>query len=121
MVTDALSEFSESITAGIQDLINEGGAWVPGAEGGILTSKRAYNEAALETRNVVNMSLFGGGGFYNYAAGLTTGAISEATVDSIAAAMGTNATLTPGRSNAASVDARNFFSANYLYQMGSVR
>jgi hypothetical protein len=119
VVTDAFEEFVEATGAGAQSLVDSGGNWTPGAEGGIWTTNtRAFNEGGLEIRQVLDKALFGGAALYNYAVGLTTGSISEATIDAIAAAFGTNPNLNPGRSSDAVVENRNFHSANYLYQMG---
>jgi len=117
LVDDAFEEFLAAVGAGAQDLVSAGGDWMPGAEGGIWSTTRAFNEGGLEVRQVVDKGLFGGG-LYNYALGLTTGAIDEATIDSLAAAFGANRGLNPGRNDDAVPENQNLHSANYVYRMG---
>jgi hypothetical protein len=118
IIADAFEEFLAAVAAGAQDLVSAGGDWQPGAEGGIWsTSNRAFNEGGIEVRQIVDKGLFGGA-LYNYALGLTTGTINEATIDALAAAFGANPALNPGRNDDAVVENRNTQSANYVYRMG---
>ncbi|MCZ7686572.1 MAG: hypothetical protein M5U28_50625 [Sandaracinaceae bacterium] len=89
-------EFVEVVAAGPQDLVDESGAFVPGAAGGIFGSdNRGINEGGIEVRQLVDKGLFGGAALYSYALGLTEGDIDPATVEAIGAAWGTNAALDP--------------------------
>jgi hypothetical protein len=118
VIADAFEEFLAAVAAGAQDLVSAGGDWQPGAEGGIWsTSNRAFNEGGIEVRQIVDKGLFGGA-LYNYALGLTTATIDEATIDRLAAAFGANPALNPGRNDDAIVENRNTHSANYIYRMG---
>jgi len=113
LLAGALSEFVEAVTAGPQDLIDDATQWVPGAEGGVFGG-RAFNEGGIELRQIVDKGVFAGGGFYNYAASLTAGEITPATIDGIVAAWGANATLDPADAAAPLADG-----ANYTHAMGS--
>ena len=96
VVGDAFEEFVEVIAAGEQDLIDVGGAWAPGAAGGIWgDSDRGIDEGGLEVRQIVDKGLFSGGAFYNHALLLTEGDIDEATIDRIAYIWGNNEMLDP--------------------------
>ena len=111
IIDDAFAEFVSVIEAGQQDLINEQGEWMPGADGGIFgDSNRGLNEGGLELRQIVDKGGFGGGPLYNYALQLTTADITPATIDAIAAVWGANAMLDP----TAELDD----AASYSYQMG---
>lgn len=94
VMDDAFADFVAAVTAGQQDLIDNTG-WAPGANGGLFstTRKAAFNIGAIELRQIVDKGLFGGGALYPYALGLTEGTITEATIDAMAAAWGTNPTL----------------------------
>ncbi|HWB79844.1 MAG TPA: hypothetical protein VG755_32995, partial [Nannocystaceae bacterium] len=110
IVDQAFAEFVAIIGAGEQDLIDAGGNWAPGPDGGIWgDSDRGINEGGLEVRQLVDK-----GGFiglhYAYAVSLTEGTIDDATIDAISASWGSNAALDP---MAMPADA-----ANYSYQMG---
>jgi len=118
-VIDAFAEFVELRAVGARSLVDAGGAWVPGAAGGLYgSSARGINEGGLEVRQIVDKSLFSGGGFYNYAAGLTAGAIDVATIDAIAAAWGNNSTLDPEDAAAALADSANYTLGMGLHQEG---
>ncbi len=111
VVEQSLAEFVDVIAAGEQDLIDAGGAWDPGAAGGVWgDDDRGINEGGLEVRQLVDKGGFGGGILYAYAVGLTEAEITPATIDAIAAAWGSNATLDP---EAMPTDA-----ASYAFQMG---
>lgn len=118
LVGDAFDELLAATAAGPRELVDATGQWSPGPHGGVWSTRtRAYNEGGIEVRMIVNMGLFGAG-FYNYAVGLTTGTIDEATVDALAAAFGANPGLNPGRSDDAVAANQNRNSANYVYRMG---
>ncbi len=94
IATDATTEFVELAQVGPVDLVDASGAWAPGAQGGIFgSSSRGINEGGIEVRQIVDKGLFAGGGFYRYAARLTAGEITPATVEAIAAIFGTGAEL----------------------------
>lgn len=110
VIADVFEEFVEVVAAGPQDLVDESGAFVPGAAGGIFGSDdRGINEGGIEVRQLVDKGLFGGAALYSYALGLTEGDIEPASVEAIGAAWGTNAALDP--------DLRTD-SANYSHAMG---
>ena len=111
IVGDVFSEFLEITAAGPQDLVNDEGAWTPGASGGIFgMSSRGINEGGLEVRQIADKGLFAGGALYNHALTLTEGDITPATVEALAALWGANPTL----------DAAGELtdSANYSHSMG---
>ena len=111
IVGDVFSEFLEITAAGPQDLVNDEGAWTPGAAGGIFgMSNRGINEGGLEVRQIADKGLFAGGALYNHALTLTEGDITPATVEALAALWGANPTL----------DAAGELtdSANYSHSMG---
>lgn len=94
VLDDIFAEFVELAAAGPVDLVNDQGAFTPGAQGGIGgTSSRGINEGGLEVRQLVDKALFSGAALYNHAATLTAGTITPATVEAIAAAWGANAAL----------------------------
>jgi hypothetical protein len=104
-------EFVDVIAAGAGDPIDDDGNWMPGPNGGIFgTSTRGINAGGLEVRQIVDKGVFAGGGLFNYALSLTEGTIDEATIDSIAAAWGSNDALDRTGSLTDS--------ANYSNQMG---
>lgn len=107
---DVFADFVALIAAGPRDLVDENGDWMPGADGGIFgTSTRGINAGGLEVRQILDKGWFGGAVLYRYALSLTEGPITEATIDALAAAWGTNDTL--------SFEERTD-SANYSYGMG---
>lgn len=110
IIDDAFADFVALVTAGPQDLVDNNGNWTPGASGGIYgTSSRGINTGGLEVRQIVDKGLFGGAVLYKYALEQTEGTITEATIDAIAAAWGTDATLnSENRTD----------SANYSFGMG---
>lgn len=111
VVDDSFEEFVPAVTAGVQDLVVDGVGWSPGAAGGLFAATRraAFNPGAIELRQIVDKGLFAGGALYPYALSLTEGTITEATIDSFAAAWGSNETL----DSTVVTD-----SANYTFQMG---
>lgn len=107
---DSFAEFLELIDAGVVDLVDAGGVFTPGAEGGIFeSSSRGIHEGGLEIRQLVDKGLFAGGAFFPYALAATEGPIDEATIDTLAALWGGDAAL--------DFNARTD-SANYTYGMG---
>jgi hypothetical protein len=110
IIDDVFADFVDLSVAGPQDLIDDQGKWTPGASGGIFgTGQRGLNVGGIEVRQLADKGLFGGGALYQYALGLTTGTIDESTIDSFAAAWGSNQTLdTEGRTDA----------ADYAFRMG---
>jgi hypothetical protein len=110
VVSDAFDEFVGLVAAGAQDLVDAGGKWAGGAAGGRFgTSNRGMNKGGIEIRQVLDKGLYGGGAFYAYALQRTAGSIDEASIDSLAAIWGSNASLDPnGRQDA----------ANYSYAQG---
>lgn len=116
IVDEVFPEFVAAIAAGNQDMVDT--AWNPPANGGIwvtgptgMESMRAFNAGALELRQVVDKGLFAGGALYYYALKQTEGTITEATIDAIAAAWGSNATLD-------STQGVRTDSAHYSFSMG---
>jgi len=110
IIDGAFAGFVAVALAGPQDLVDDGGNWTPGDDGGIFGARQAgINTGGLELRQIVDKGLFGGGGLYAYALGLTEGNITADTIDALAAAWGTDAALDP--------EARTD-SANYAYRMG---
>jgi hypothetical protein len=109
VIDDSFAEFVAVVAAGTRDLIDETG-WNPGPSGGIFATRLAgFNTGAIEVRQIVDKGLFGGGAMYAYALKQTEGAISDAKIDAMAAAWGSNAMLaTTGLTD----------SANYSFQMG---
>lgn len=111
VMIDAFEGFVALIDAGPGDPIDGSGAWAPGPDGGIFgDSMRGIDAGGIELRQIVDKGLFSGAAFYNYALGLTEGAITPATIDAMAAAWGANQDLDPAGSL---TDA-----ASYSYQMG---
>ncbi len=111
IAADAFAEFVDVIGAGAQDLVDDSGAWAPGAAGGLFgPDLRGINEGGLEVRQLIDKGLFAGGSLYAYAVSLTEGEITEATVDELSAAWGGNATLDPA--------GELTDSANYSQSMG---
>jgi hypothetical protein len=110
ITNDAFADFVALVLAGQQDLVDDGGNWTPGTDGGIFgAGTRGINTGGLEVRQIVDKGLFGGGLLYGHAIGLTEGTITEATIDAIAAAWGSNDLLgTDDRTD----------SANYGFAMG---
>lgn len=96
VVADAFADYLDVLAAGAVDLVDDGdGSFVGGEAGGIFgTSLRGIQEGGLESRQLVDKGLFGGGLLYPWALALTEGPISPATMDAIAAAYGADATLT---------------------------
>lgn len=103
------AEFATVIDAGVVDFFNEtDGTFTPGDNGGIsATDSRGLNPGGLETRQLVDKGSFSGGVMYSYALGLTSGDITAATLDDIAAAWGADATLAED----AVTDAANYSTA----------
>lgn len=109
--SDAFGEFVDVIAAGAQDLVDDSGAFTPGAAGGLFgTDLRGVNEGGLEVRQLIDKGLFAGGALYPYAVSLTEGEITEATIDELSALWGGNATLDPA--------GELTDSANYSHRMG---
>lgn len=110
IVNDVFVDFVALVLAGPQDLVDDNGDWTPGASGGLYgTSPRGINTGGIEVRQIVDKGLFAGGVLYPYALSLTEGTITEATIDDLAAAFGTDETLNfENRTD----------SANYAYSMG---
>jgi hypothetical protein len=109
VMDDVFAEFVALIAAGPRDLVTEDG-WDPGEAGGIYGARKAgFNTGGIEVRQIADKGLFGGGALYSYALKLTGNTIDEATIDAIAAAWGSNATLDP---------ATKTDSANYSHGMG---
>lgn len=111
VVDEVFAEFVALIAAGVQDPIDGNDDWTPAADGGIVgTSTRGMNAGGLEVRQLVDKGTFGGV-FYRYAVSLTEGEITPATIDAIAGAWGSNATL--DTTMGVRTDA-----ANYSFAMG---
>jgi hypothetical protein len=113
VIENAFADFVALAGAGPQDLINPQGEWQPGAVGGLFApgkDVRGVNAGGLEIRQLVDKGLFGAA-FYNYALGLTEGAITPATIDDIAAAWGSNEALGTGEDELDD-------SAGYAFEMG---
>jgi hypothetical protein len=111
IVDDALAEFGELAAVGPTDLVDDTGAWTPGAAGGTFgSSTRGINEGGIEVRQMIDKGVFGGAGLYNYAAGLTAGDVHAETVEAIAAAFGAESGL--------SAEEEITDSANYANSMG---
>lgn len=109
VMDDVFAEFVAIIAAGEQDLVTTNG-WEPGTDGGIYGARKAgINTGGIEVRQIADKGLFAGGALYSYALKLTEGTINEATIDAIAAAWGSNATLDP---------ATKTDSAKYSHDMG---
>jgi hypothetical protein len=107
----SFDEFVSVIAVGPADLVNGGGAWAPGPDGGIFgDTNRGLNEGGIEVRQIVDKGLFSAGGLYYHATTLTEGEITAATIDQIAAAWGTNEAL--------AIDGEQDDSANYSQQHG---
>jgi hypothetical protein len=110
IVADVFADFVALTAASVQDLVDADGNWAPGKVGGLFgPDVRGINTGGLEVRQLVDKGVFGGAGHYAYALGLTEGEITEATIDALAAAWGTDAAL--GTEELAD-------SANYGFQMG---
>ncbi|HUH01091.1 MAG TPA: hypothetical protein VML75_03790, partial [Kofleriaceae bacterium] len=110
IMDDVFADFVALVIAGPQDLVDANGDWTPGANGGIYgTDARGINTGGIEVRQIVDKGLFGGAVLYKYALEQTQGTITEATVDAIAAAWGTDDTLNPDNKTD---------SANYSHRMG---
>jgi len=108
IINDAFAEFVAVLQAGQVDLVDDQGAWTPGASGGIFGMRAAgINAGGIELRQIVDKGLYGS--FYVHAVRLTEGQITEATIDALAAAWGVPADL--GTMMLAD-------SANYAFQMG---
>ncbi len=110
-IDDIFGEFAALTAAGPVDLVSDDALqWVPGEHGGIFgTDSRGINPGGLELRQLIDKGLYAGGGLYRYALALTEGAITPETIDALAAAWGSNETLSPeGRTD----------SANYSFGMG---
>lgn len=111
VVADAFAGFVAAANAGPGDPIDAEGNWTPAATGGIYgNSQRGMDTGGIELRQIIDKGLFAGGALYNYALGLTEGAITPATIDALAAVWGGNENLDPA---GALTD-----SANYSRQMG---
>lgn len=111
-VEAAFAEFLDVVAVGAADLVDEDGVWTPGAAGGVIgTSSRGLNEGGVEVRQIVDKGLFAGAGHYRWAASLTEGTITPATIDAIAAAFGGNATWDTATGQLQD-------SANYAFPMG---
>jgi hypothetical protein len=111
IVADAFAGFVAAANAGPGDPIDDEGNWTPAATGGIYgNSQRGMDSGGIELRQIIDKGLFAGGALYNYALGLTEGAITPATIDALAATWGGNENLDPA---GALTD-----SANYSRQMG---
>lgn len=111
VVDDVFNEFLEVTAAGPNDLVNDEGVWTPGEAGGIFgMSNRGINEGGIEVRQLIDKGLFGGAALYNHALSLTTGDITPATIEALAALWGANSALDPAG------DLTD--SANYSHAMG---
>lgn len=108
IVQDSFVDFVALALAGEQDLVDDDSNWTPGDDGGIFGT-RGINAGGIEVRQIVDKGLFGGGALYAHALTLTEGTITEATIDALAAAWGSNATLDPEMRTD---------SANYSFGMG---
>ena len=96
VVEDSLAEFMTVLAAGPQELVDGEGVWTPGPDGGIWAEDfRGINEGGLEVRQMIDKGGYSAGIMYHYAATMTEGDITPATIDAIAAAWGANATLDP--------------------------
>jgi hypothetical protein len=110
VIGDAFPEFIAIIAAGPKDLVGTG--WDPGEHGGIYGARKAgINAGGIEIRQIVDKGLFAGGALYPYALKLTEDTLTPATIDAIAAAWGSNATLD-------STQGVRTDSANYSFGMG---
>ncbi len=122
----AVAEFVGAVlawdTADADDIVDTTGVspvFTPGAEGNVFTpSDRGLDEGGIESRQIVDKGLFAGGAFYNYAAGLTEGEITPATIDAIGAIWGGNETMTQNNGTAGDNTDDATFSANYAHRMG---
>ena len=94
VIAHVFAEFIPLATAGPQDLVSDAGAFAPGPDGGVFGAKqRGINEGGVEVRQLVDKGLFGGAGLYRWAAAQTATPVTPESVDAIAAAWGTNATM----------------------------
>lgn len=110
IVLDVFGEFIPMVAAGPTDLMDDQGSWIETTNGGLYaTSPRGINAGGIEIRQIVDKGLFGGGVLYKYALEQTEGTITEATIDDLAAAWGSDAALDPENKTD---------SANYSHRMG---
>jgi hypothetical protein len=110
ILDDVFAEFAALTAVGAADLINSDNHWEPGEHGGLFgQDARGINAGGIEVRQIVDKGLYSGGALYRYALALTENEITSATVDALAAAWGSNETLSPeGKTD----------SANYSFAMG---